>query len=278
MAGVHAVGGGGSHEVLNYSDAGDGTTDKASDDLMTKLGPMVDEEGNITPSGVMGDTHGGQLGQQGEAGGEQLNVHKVISNAKAMGMTDQSIAQFFSDFTGNEDNFNPNQPDAKKHAGAVLALNELTVAETLNHTGLDDTELREVAGEAATIAKGEGSAEERGAKVREVLEDVGGNLGNLTNTQLADAWAANSHDNNHAILNVDSGIFKLTHQRSVGLNGESGGSVEGKDVAFTEEGISGAGLAYSNDKRQAVEKVNGTVGGAIALANGAINEFNLFPA
>jgi hypothetical protein len=256
MAGVHGVHGVDDAGAADKAAAEMGANyeDPQSGDVFGISSEWVDGEGNIKSSGVHGDTHGGQLGQQGSEFGDLLNTNEIAEAAKAMGMSEQDISNFVDKFTSNENNFNPGQTDDQKKVGAALALNEMIAAENVNQLGLSEDEVRQVSADAVKAAKA-GKESGDASELRSVLEGAGGNTGNLTDQQLLNVWTSNPHENNHAILNVDEGPFKLTHLRSIG----------------TEDAPEGAGLAYSNDKQQYPER-----GDAIAKANSALEEYDLF--
>jgi hypothetical protein len=223
MAGMHVDGVG----AADHAAAGMGANyeDAKSGDVFGISSEWVDGEGNVKPS----DGHGGDHGGTGMGGGgEALNVNEVAESAKAMGMSDQDIEKFVSDFTSDPKNFNPNQSEDQKKVGAAIALNEMIAAENVNHLGLGKEELRKVSGDAVQAAQAGDAGE-----LRNILEGAGGNTGNMTDENLLNTWTANSHPRNHEILNGDA--FQLTHLRSISK----------PDAA---DGTGGDPVAYMNDK------------------------------
>jgi hypothetical protein len=181
----------------------------------------VDDQGNVKPSQHHGSTGDGN-------GGEPVNVNEVAEAAKAMGMSDQDIQKFVSDFTSDPKNFNANQTDDQKRVGAATALNETIAAQNINHLGLGEQELRQASGDAVQAAQA-GDA----GQLRNVLEGAGGDTGNMTDQQLLNVWSSNTHPLNHEILQGDA--FQLTHLRSISKPDAADGS--GSDP-----------VGYMNDK------------------------------
>jgi hypothetical protein len=252
MSGMHVGGVGAADHAA--ADMGANYEDASSGNVFGISSEWVDGEGNVKPSPAhsQGDTHGGHLGQQGSEFGENLNLNELAESAKAMGMSEQDISNFVDEFTSNENNFNPGQTPDQKKVGAAVALNEMIAAENINHSGLGEEEVRKVSAQAMKAAKA-GDGEE----LRNILEGAGGNTANMTDQQLLNTWTTNGHDNNHAILNVDEGPFKLTHMRSIA----------------TDDAPEGAGLGYSNDKQQFPER-----GDAYNKANTALEQYSPFNA
>jgi hypothetical protein len=252
MAGVHGVEGGGGHDMSAQGGNTENYDNANSGDVFGISSEWVDDKGNVKPSPAhsQGDSHGGQLGQQGAEHGENLNLNELAESAKAMGMSEQDINNFVDKFISDESNFNPGQTPDQKRVGAAVALNEMIAAENINHSGLGEEEVRKVSADAMKAAKAGDAGE-----LRSILEGAGGNTGNMTDQQLLNTWTTNGHDNNHAILNVDEGPFKLTHMRSIA-----------KDDA-----PEGAGLGYSNDKQMFPER-----GDAYNKANAALEQYSPF--
>jgi hypothetical protein len=214
MAGVHAVEGTGTSHGSGPEQGSENFEDGSSGNVFGISSEWADAQGNVKAT----PTNGHSAGQQGmREHGEQLNLNELAESAKAMGMSEQDITKFVDDFTSNPENFQGGQTEDQKRVGAAVALNEMIAAENINHLGLGEDELRKVSGDAVEAAK-----DNDGPKLRQILEDAGGNVGNMTDQQLLNTWSTNAHDNNHPILKGDA--FQLTHLRSISSPDAADGS------------------------------------------------------
>jgi hypothetical protein len=202
---------------------------RAPQEVYDALSNKIDDDGTIEllDRTFIDGGHTGHTGHTGPEMGHALDIDDTMAAAAAMGMDGLS---FLNEYTQDESKYSAAKTDDLKMAGALTVLNDAVAAKTLGDAlYMDNDKLSKVAGD-ATIAAIAGD----GAKVREILDDVGANTAPLSDNMLAQIWGTNSHMYNHATLNYKGPDFGLTHIRSLNDNADDG----------TERGT----LGFYNDK------------------------------
>jgi hypothetical protein len=183
---------------------------KAPQSLIDGFGDWVDADGKVRSANVGGHANM----HHDHVMGHEMNVNATYEAAQAAGI---DAMGFVDQLRSSDANYNPGQSDEQKYVGAMVVLNDAIAAKTMGGLNKSDEAINKIAGDATNAA-----LNHQGAELRNILTEAGGDVSNLSDNMLVNVWSTNSHMYNHAIVNVSTDHFALTHLRSLNDKAEDG--------------------------------------------------------
>jgi hypothetical protein len=199
-----------------------------------------------------------------EVAGGRLSPSKLEEQADALGVDyDKSIDFLKKDVAG----YGGNEEDKAN----VALMNQMRLEASNFGEVSQDMSAEEVAQYNADIknaAMGDGSKEERGQNIRDIISEANGgddsSVGDMTNEQLADLYGVNMHNYNHQLLANEAGpsgnnYFHMSHAFETNYASEDGFTENDPRHGGNGQTVPGDGtpqntLAFYNDTGAHLER------------------------